>query len=84
MTIMFLVEDNLSTHALVEFIEEGCTAVIPIQRIVSNTEGLKQGETVSVLWSNRKEYAAIYLLSGKPYRINFIIFTTRSKLVYPL
>lgn len=57
-------EDDLPTHALVDFIKEGCTAVVPMHRIVTIIENLKEGESVNVLWSNRKEYPAIYLLSG--------------------
>ena len=48
-------------YAVVEFIEEECTAVVPLQRISGL---LKPGETVSVLWNNRKEYSAKFLLSG--------------------
>ena len=62
--MMFSVEDYSHTHGLVEFIEEGCTAVIAMQCIVSNIESL---ESVSVLWNNTEEYSALYLLSGKPY-----------------
>ena len=51
-------------HALVEFIKEGCTAVVPIHRIVTTIKSLEEGESVNVLWSNRREYPAIYLLSG--------------------
>ena len=55
-------EELLSTHALVRFVEEDCTAVVPLQRI---TGDLQQGELVDVLWDNRKEYSGIFLLSGK-------------------
>ena len=48
-------------YAVVEFIEEECTAVFPLQRISGL---LKSGETVTVLWNNRKEYSAKFLLSG--------------------
>ena len=61
----FTVENELPMHALVEFCKEGCTAVVPMCCIVNtNTESLKQGESVKILWSNRKQYPAIYLLSG--------------------
>ena len=69
----FSVEEDLATHALVEFIKEGCTAVVPIHRIVTTikslVEGLEEGESVNVLWSNRREYPAIYLLSGTSFFI---------------
>ena len=48
-------------YAVVEFIEEECTAVVPLQRI---SGFLKQGEMVNVLWNNRKEYSAKFFLSG--------------------
>jgi len=53
-----------ATHALVEFEEEECTAVVPLHRIF----GLKdyvEGEAMSVLWNNKKEYRATFIVSGK-------------------
>ena len=43
--------------------EEECTAVFPLQRI-SEHDDLWGGQRVKVLWDNRKEYLAIFLLSG--------------------
>ena len=57
------VEDASSVYALVEFVEEECTAVVPLQRI-SKHDDLRAGQRVKVLWDNRKEYPAIFLLSG--------------------
>lgn len=54
--------DSSCTHALVEFVEEECTGVVPLQRVIGTS--LQAGERVTVLWSNRKEYPAIFLLSG--------------------
>lgn len=49
-------------YAVVEFTEEECTAVVPLQRIT----GLpKPGEKVNVLWNDRKEYLALFLFSGE-------------------
>lgn len=56
-------EDSLLVYALVEFVEEECTAVVPLQRIC-NHENVQAGDRVKVLWDNRKEYTAIFLLSG--------------------
>ena len=56
-------KDALLVYALVEFVEEECTAVDPLQHI-SNHENVQVGDRVKVLWDNRKEYAAIFLLSG--------------------
>ena len=50
------------SHALIEFLEEKCTAVVPLQRLSGS---LKQGEIVTVLWSNKMEHSARFLLSGK-------------------
>ena len=57
-------------HALVEFIKEGCTAVVPMHCIVTTIKSLEEGESVNVLWSNRREYPAIYLLSGTNFFYN--------------
>ena len=56
-------EDASSVYVLVEFVEEECTPVVPLQRI-SDYEDLRAGQRVKVLWNNRKEYPAIFLLSG--------------------
>lgn len=48
---------------LVEFVEEECTAVIPLQ-CISNYENMQAGQRVKYLWSNRKEYPMIFFLSG--------------------
>ena len=50
------------SHALIEFLEEKCTAVVPLQRLSGS---LKQGEIVTVIWNNKMEYSARFLLSGK-------------------
>ena len=43
--------------------EEECTAVVPLQRL-SVHQNLQAGQIVKVLWNNRKEYPAKFLLSG--------------------
>ena len=57
------------SHALIEFIDEKCTPVVPLQRLSGS---LKQGEIVTVLWSNKMEYSACFLLSGKCWALVFI------------
>ena len=47
------VEDASSVYALLEFVEEECTAVVPLQRI-SKHDDLRAGQKVKVLWDNRK------------------------------
>ena len=53
--------EGLRDHAVFEFIEEGYTAVVvvPLKRISSLP---KPGERVRILWNDRKEYSAIFLL----------------------
>lgn len=63
----FLYRFIACTHALVEFTEEGCTGVVPVQRVFGET--FQVGTPVTVLWSNRKEYTAVFLYSG---RQNFV------------
>ena len=44
---LFVLEDSLlATHVLVEFIEKRCTAMVPVHRIICDTESnsLKQGK----------------------------------------
>lgn len=49
-------------YSVVEFTEEECTAVVPLQQIT----GLpKPGEKVNVLCNDRKEYLALFLFSGE-------------------
>lgn len=50
-------------HALVDFIDEDCTGVIPLKHVV--TETFSAGQTIAVRWNNKKEYAAVFLFAGK-------------------
>ena len=64
-TWCFSVEGDSHTHGLVEFIKEGCTAVIAMQCIVSNIESLKQ---VGKCECSLEQQKGIFChLSGKPY-----------------
>lgn len=56
--------DITATHALVRFEDEECSAVIPLGRVMDMTSSLKKGDNIQVLWDNRKQYAAKFLLSG--------------------
>lgn len=47
-------EDALLVYALVEFIDEECTAVVPMQ-CISNHTNVQAGDRVKVLWDNRKD-----------------------------
>jgi len=50
------------THALVKFVDEGSTAVIPTTRLVQpegDFEGFQE-----VIWTNKKKYKASYIMSG--------------------
>lgn len=55
-------DDSCTTHTLVEFVEEGCTAVVPLQWIIE--ESFEAGYKVTVLWNNRKACPAVFLCSG--------------------
>ena len=59
--LVVILVDTSHTHAVMEFTEEECTGVVPLQRIRGN---FLAGERVSVLWNNRKKYPAIFLFSG--------------------
>ena len=53
--------------ALVEFEDEECTAVVPFQcvfRDLVDLEAIRSGDTVKVLWNDKQEYRARFILSG--------------------
>ena len=53
----FLEQKEVSlSHALIEFLDEKCMAVVPLQQISGS---LKHGEIVSLLWNNRMEYSTL-------------------------
>ena len=52
--------DGSDDYVLVNFIKEGCTAVVPLSRVRNTVDN----EECFVLWHNRKEYKAYHLLSG--------------------
>ena len=52
---------------LVEFEDEECTAVVPFQHVSSDSVDLKairSGDMVKVLWNDKREYRARFILSG--------------------
>ena len=51
------------THALVRFIEEDKTAVVPVDRI-QRKDTLEYGGSCRVVWSNKKIYKAFLICSG--------------------
>lgn len=51
------------THALVKFLEEDSTAIVPVSRI-EKKETLEYNGSCSVRWSNRKIYKGFLLMSG--------------------
>lgn len=53
----------LDTHALVKFLEEDSTAIVPVSRI-EKKETLEFNGSCSVRWSNRKIYKGFLLMSG--------------------
>ena len=66
--VFFIVaaEGSTSHYALVEFEEEECTAMVPFQRISSSSNDvgtIKRGDLVKVLWNDKQEYLAKFILS---------------------
>ena len=52
-------------YALVRFENENCNAVVPVARIQGmDSLSCKEGDQVMILWDNRKEYDATFILSG--------------------
>ena len=48
---------------MVWFGDEAQYAVVPLGRIVE-TKSIKDGDTVKVIWNNKKQYTATFILSG--------------------
>ena len=38
--------------------------MIPLARVMDVTSSLKEGDKIQVLWDNRKQYVAKFILSG--------------------
>ena len=53
----------LDTHALVQFIDEDATAIVPITRLKEQDQ-LEYGGSYVVTWSNKKAYKAMLICSG--------------------
>ena len=78
----FVVNEESRDYAVVEFIEEECTAVVPLQHISGS---LMPGETVTVLWNNRKGYSAKFLLSGnQKHTFELVINAHLLRLILPV
>ena len=58
--IFYIFQD---THALVRFLEEDSTAIVPVNRI-KDKEEFEYGGSCAVLWSNKKVYKAFLICSG--------------------
>lgn len=57
---------NEITHALVEFTDEGSSAVVPSSRLSGvDVMFLKEGQHVEVVWNAGKKYKAQILMLGK-------------------
>ena len=54
--------DCAITHAFVEFIDEKCPGVVPLHRI--KEKEFQAGDQVTIVWLDRKQYAATIKLSG--------------------
>ena len=60
----------IDSHALVAF-EGDATAVVPVERVARGTvrggskNGMMGGDECFVTWSNKKRYAAVFIIAGK-------------------
>ena len=59
---MKLLSFSSEMHALVKFVDEGSTVVIPMIRLMQ-PEGDVRGFQ-EVIWTNKKKYKASYIMSG--------------------
>ena len=56
--LLYLFSD---THALVQFLDEDSTAIVPISRL-KEQEHLEHGGSCIITWSDKKQYKALLLL----------------------
>lgn len=63
----------LDTHALVRFLEDKCTAIVPVGSI-EKKDNLEYNGSCKVKWSNRKLYYAFLLFSGTEIILYFIFY----------
>ena len=64
-TFVFSLGNNIS-HALVDFPDEDCNGVIPLNRLHNvDQSSLKEGQLVKVTWTDGKNYEGQILLLGK-------------------
>ena len=54
--------DCAVTHVLVEFIDEKRLGVVPLHRI--KEKEFQAGDQITIVWTDRKLYAATLILSG--------------------
>ena len=60
-----LAADNSPTHVLVEFIGDECVGVVPVHHILHcDVNNLGSGDKVTVIWDDKREYSARFILSG--------------------
>lgn len=62
-TILELFYFFKDTHALMRFLEEDSTSIVPVQRI-QQKDALEYGGSCGVMWSNKKVYKAFLICSG--------------------
>lgn len=53
----------IDSHALVRFLEEDSTSIVPLWRI-EDKENLEYGGSCRVVWSNKKVYKAFLICTG--------------------
>ena len=66
-TSLFVVLSNvlilLDTHALVQFMDKDCTAIVPVKRI-EKKDTVEYNGLCNIKWNNNKTYHAFLLFSG--------------------
>lgn len=70
------------SHALVDFVDEGSTTVVPAARLIGDDMSLKEGQNVVVAWNKGKKYKAQILLIGKVLLRNLIVCECNLYFVY--
>ena len=72
---MIILSGNETTHTLVEFADEGSSAVVPLSRLSGvDVMFLKEGQHVEVVWNGGKKYKAQILMLGKQLDDNMRVY----------
>ena len=61
----FLLQDSVEEYMVVTFDSEDSTAIVPSKKVLwTSNMPPKEGEVVNVIWNNKKQYSATFIMTG--------------------